>query len=140
MLRRPPRSKRTDSLFPTPTLFRSDVTYGLYASKDYLEKRGRPNFDDGSADHAMVLLHEDAGRVCYREWMKQLMPDTLVTLRTHGAQYHFAAGEPGEAMAALPRVLADRRPALENGRASCGERGCPYGMVWGCTYALKNKK
>src|SRR3546814_2693287 len=90
----------------------ADVTYGLYASQDYLEKRGRPNFDDGSADHAMVLLHEDAGRVCYREWMKQLMPDALVTLRTNGTQSHFAAVETGEAMAALQRVVADRRPAL----------------------------
>src|SRR3546814_13003568 len=60
----------------------------------------------------MVLLHEDAGRVCYREWMKQLMPDALVTLRTNGTQSHFAAVETGEAMAALPRVVADRRPAL----------------------------
>src|SRR3546814_3906672 len=60
----------------------------------------------------MVLLHEDAGRVCYREWMNQLMPDALVTLRTNGTQSHFAAVETGEAMAALPRVVADRRPAL----------------------------
>src|SRR3546814_6387245 len=61
----------------------ADVTYGLYASQDYLEKRGRPNFDDGSADHAMVLLHEDAGRVCYREWMKQLMPEAQVRTEAH---------------------------------------------------------
>src|SRR3546814_20414970 len=40
------------------------------------------------------------------------MPDALVTLRTNGTQSHFAAVETGEAMAALPRVVADRRPAL----------------------------
>src|SRR3546814_11144122 len=58
----------------------------------------------------MVLLHEDAGRVCYREWMKQLMPDALVTLRTNGTQSHFAAVEPGEPLAPFPRVVADPRP------------------------------
>src|SRR3546814_4341643 len=59
----------------------ADVTYGLYASQDYLEKRGRPNFDDGSADHAMVLLHADAGRVLYRQWLQQLMPDPVELAR-----------------------------------------------------------
>src|SRR3546814_3985809 len=29
MIRRPPRSTRTDTLFPYTTLFRSDITYGL---------------------------------------------------------------------------------------------------------------
>src|SRR3546814_13128260 len=69
----------------------ADVTYGLYASQDYLEKRGRPNFDDGSADHAMVLLHEDAGRVCYREWMRseerRVGKECVSTCRSRGSPY-----------------------------------------------------
>lgn len=90
----------------------ADVAYGLYASNKYLENRGRPDFVNGGAGHALVLLHDDAGRVCYREWLKQMMPKALVTLRTNGVQSHFAAVESGEAMAALPRVVADRRPGL----------------------------
>src|SRR3546814_4943114 len=67
----------------------ADVTYGLYASQDYLEKRGSPNFDDGQADPAMVLPHDDAGRVCSRDRTKKLMPAALVTLRTNGTQSNF---------------------------------------------------
>jgi DNA-binding transcriptional LysR family regulator len=59
-----------------------------------------------------VLLHEEAGRVCYRAWAKKLAPLATVLLRSNSAQSHFAAVEAGEAMAALPRVLADRRPTL----------------------------
>ena len=59
-----------------------------------------------------MLLHDEAGRVCYRDWAKKLAPLAAVLLRSNSAQSHFAAVEAGEAMAALPRVLADRRPTL----------------------------
>jgi DNA-binding transcriptional LysR family regulator len=90
----------------------ADAAYGLYASPDYLERQGPPNFDRGCAGHAIVLLHDEAGRVSYRDWAKKLAPQATVLLRSNSAQSHFAAVEAGEAMAALPRVLADRRPTL----------------------------
>src|SRR3546814_12234775 len=36
MIRRPPRSTRTDTLFPYTTLFRSTVDYGAAASRDHV--------------------------------------------------------------------------------------------------------
>src|SRR3546814_5689703 len=36
MIRRPPRSTRTDTLFPYTTLFRSQLDYALDAEKEYV--------------------------------------------------------------------------------------------------------
>ncbi|WP_394822248.1 LysR family transcriptional regulator [Pendulispora albinea] len=90
----------------------AEAAYGLYASPEYLERHGRPNFERGCPGHAIILLHEAAGRVCYGEWLKTLAREARVILRTNGLQSHLAAVEAGDAMAALPRAVADRRPAL----------------------------
>src|SRR3546814_17955818 len=45
MLRRPPRSTRTDTLFPYPTLFRSNVAhYAVRGSVDYVAPVGDEDF------------------------------------------------------------------------------------------------
>src|SRR3546814_11179795 len=49
MLRRPPRSKRTDTLFPDPTLFRSLQHFGLRHPP--LGKDGVELWDDGGLGH-----------------------------------------------------------------------------------------
>src|SRR3546814_5653435 len=41
MIRRPPRSTRTDTLFPYTTLFRSRVAEGLWKVPDDLAEQGR---------------------------------------------------------------------------------------------------
>src|SRR3546814_4709955 len=41
MIRRPPRSTRTDTLFPYTTLFRSDPLFKFVGAKDYEKKGGR---------------------------------------------------------------------------------------------------
>src|SRR3546814_11456093 len=62
MRRRPPRSTRTDTLFPFTTLFRSDFGEGVAAIAD-------DRADDGSmrlvfeGDEPMELLLERAGRM-----------------------------------------------------------------------------
>src|SRR3546814_1478423 len=48
MIRRPPRSTRTDTLFPYTTLFRSPAR---------VEDGLRPGIDDGSGDRHAASLH-----------------------------------------------------------------------------------
>src|SRR3546814_5068145 len=57
MIRRPPRSTRTDTLFPYPTLFRSR---GAHAVGGTVEG-GHDGVADGLDDGALVLAH-DAGQ------------------------------------------------------------------------------
>jgi DNA-binding transcriptional LysR family regulator len=89
-----------------------DVSYGLYASADYLNRHGQPNFAKGCAGHRVTSLVESPDKVVHIEWLKAIAPRAHPILRTNGIQSHVATAEAGEAMAVLPRVLADRRSML----------------------------
>src|SRR3546814_19002488 len=64
MIRRPPRSTRTDTLFPYTTLFRSDsslrvrrlegIKSHILASPSYLAQRGRPPHPAQLSQHACL--------------------------------------------------------------------------------------
>jgi DNA-binding transcriptional LysR family regulator len=90
----------------------AEISYGLYASVGYLDRHGRPEFAEGCADHFVTSLVDSTVKVVHIEWLKAIAPRAHVVLRTNGIQSHIATAEAGEAMAVLPRVLADRRSGL----------------------------
>jgi DNA-binding transcriptional LysR family regulator len=90
----------------------ADVSYGLYASAGYLDRHGRPDFETGCDGHLVVSLVDSPIQVVPMEWLKAIAPRAHSVLQTNGMQSHVATAEAGAAMAALPRVLGDRRPAL----------------------------
>lgn len=97
----------------------ADVAYGLYASSAYLERMGLPDIEAGCPDHTIVMLHQAAGHVCYRDWLAALAPNAHVLMRTNSVQSHIATVEAGIAMGVLPRYVADQRDGLiriETGR------------------------
>lgn len=89
-----------------------DVSYGLYASTEYLDRHGQPDFDKGCDGHLVVTLVDSSIKVVPMEWLKAIAPKARSILQTNGMQSHIACAEAGEAMAALPRALGDRRPGL----------------------------
>lgn len=91
----------------------ADVSYGLYAAHDYLERFGPPDIAAGCRGHSIIMLHEAAGRVCYRDWLAALAPKAHVLLRTNSVQSHIAPAEASIAMAVLPRYIADQKPCLK---------------------------
>jgi DNA-binding transcriptional LysR family regulator len=90
----------------------ADVSYGLYASTGYLDRHGRPNFSSGCAGHLVTSLVASPVKVVHIEWLKAIAPRARTILQTNGIQSHIATAAAGEAMAVLPRVLADRQPTL----------------------------
>jgi DNA-binding transcriptional LysR family regulator len=90
----------------------ADVAYGLYASPAYLEQHGPPDFASGCAGQSIVMLHETPPRAPMTEWLRNVAPDARAILRTNSIWSQLAAAEAGEALAALPRVLVDRRLTL----------------------------
>jgi DNA-binding transcriptional LysR family regulator len=90
----------------------ADVSYALYASVGYLDRHGRPNFTKGCAGHRVTSLVDSPSKVVHIEWLRTIASRAHTVLRTNGIQSHIATAEAGEAMAVLPRVLADRRSAL----------------------------
>src|SRR3546814_16428468 len=59
MIRRPPRSTRTDTLFPYTTLFRAEEAPGMGLEGQHSERRARLGRDlRGAADHRlMAAMH-----------------------------------------------------------------------------------
>ncbi|QSQ20693.1 LysR family transcriptional regulator [Pyxidicoccus parkwayensis] len=90
----------------------AEVAYGLYASPAYLERHGLPDFDSGCAGHTLVVLHETPPRAPLTDWMRDIAPGARAILRTNSIWSQLAAAEAGEALAALPRVLVDKRLTL----------------------------
>jgi DNA-binding transcriptional LysR family regulator len=90
----------------------ADISYGFYASADYLHRHGEPNFAKGCTGHFVTSLVESADKVIHIEWLKAIAPRAHRLLGTNDIQSHIATVQAGEAMAVLPRVLGDRRAVL----------------------------
>src|SRR3546814_16995232 len=117
-LRRPPRSTRTDTLFPYTTLFRServeqDIGGAVVADRDHLRRK----IADRS-DRAFGLVGvEAAGKIAAVE------RDRIVPMTLSACDLAHQLGEDDE----LERRAARERPiGVENGRGSCRERGVQY--------------
>src|SRR3546814_20185435 len=112
MIRRPPRSTRTDTLFPYTTLFRSvpgNAAEGVIAALDYLIASNRksfgddvPAFDDGRLDakgkHVVVIGGGDPAMDCIRTAVRQGAKSVKCLYRRarenmHGSQREVANAE-----------------------------------------------
>src|SRR3546814_15007817 len=113
MIRRPPRSTRTDTLFPYPTLFRSLVVHGWHRHSAWIE------CDD------LVLFLDD----------HLVLEERSIEDLAHNHGLFGVAGPSARApgVEVAGRILGLRRHGLlrvmlveEIGRASCRERVCQY--------------
>src|SRR3546814_14078013 len=111
MMRRPPRSKRTDTLFPSTTLFRSLLAH--------VRKSGA-----SLAGHKLRFI--SAGGAPLDAAIKQAVED-LIGLPLHNG-YGMTEASPSMAMTQVdnPRRDGSVGQALQIGRASCRERVCQY--------------
>src|SRR3546814_14032454 len=111
MIRRPPRSTRTDTLFPYTTLFRSD---------DAEHRREGPDFSD--AERHLLLIAVDIMDRRVQRYLKvgslQERVGQLMDARAREAAFAEAWQFRVEF---LRKILTD-----QIGRASCRERGCQY--------------
>src|SRR3546814_17205573 len=136
MIRRPPRSTRTDTLFPYTTLFRSpdgegelviadSATDGLWEStcfEAFLTEEGQPDYTEFnySPDGRWACYQFDDYRSLLRS--DELAPWAMVAER--GEQSYALRIEPG----IFPDIGA-KLALSEIGRASWRESGCQYGEI-----------
>src|SRR3546814_17754854 len=129
MIRRPPRSTRTDTLFPYTTLFRSPARRGDLGGR--LPETVRRGGGRGGAGDAPARPPDEAGeeREQHRD-DHEAQVDRAQRVRSCGRVDHFA----GLHLDALePQIRAQRRPARSDERrggqecrSTCISRWAPY--------------
>src|SRR3546814_16841646 len=116
MIRRPPRSTRTDTLFPYTTLFRS-LHPVLDAARDVAERGVRPHHHEQVRE--AVHQHAEAGRQVAAPAF--LQPPSADPATVDAVE---AAGDGVEAGGVDDHVEREVALAGAIGRASCRERVC----------------
>src|SRR3546814_17484463 len=128
MIRRPPRSTRTDTLFPYTTLFRS------WSALIYSPGRSRP--EDGNECHSLASRNDGRKRwrctvdmervpLCSLRSASARSPLPAMSL-AFGAGGRSRRGSTSSSASAMLREQ-DERDGGHIGRASCRERVCQYG-------------
>src|SRR3546814_17413420 len=129
MIRRPPRSTRTDTLFPYTTLFRSPVKPDrlLDRRKRRGEFRRRPLSQIRTDDEQCARRRDgDDGRRNHPAWRPPARPGRSGPAG-RGGRLGGSAGDSDRGYGGYPAQL---------GRASGGERVCQYGKIAGVAGSL----
>ncbi len=88
------------------------AAYGLYASGEYLQGHGRPDFARGCVGHVLLAMDEDVA-TADAPWLREIAAEVRVGARTNGREALAAMAAAGLGMACLPRLVGDRTPGLE---------------------------
>src|SRR3546814_12216693 len=134
MIRRPPRSTRTDTLFPYTSLFRSDEPAGAtFGERDAAARgligvdhatRGLDEFSGKDGIHASAPLRP-AEREIKRRQPRVERACGLLLADEFERGHHEPRGVAWRQRLEQREHVIDR-PAIEIGRASCRERVCQY--------------
>src|SRR3546814_18140202 len=123
MIRRPPRSTRTDTLFPYTTLFRSQVQSFVYAasSSTYGDHEALPKVED--------TIGKPLSPYAVTKYVNELYADVFARsygLASVGLRYFNVFGKRQDPEGAYAAVIPKWTAAMirENGRASCRESVC----------------
>ena len=101
--------------FQQQAVFQREVArigFGLYASRDYLRARGRPDFARRCPGHVLVAMDEDVP-TADGPWLREVVGEAPVVARTNGREGLAAMAAGGLGLACLPCLVGDRTPGLE---------------------------
>jgi DNA-binding transcriptional LysR family regulator len=88
------------------------MAFGLYASPDYLERNGMPDFQAGCPGHYLITQLEDIQDATQTGWLTDLAPLSRVTMQTSSHESALSAALQGGGLACLARFRADRESGL----------------------------
>jgi DNA-binding transcriptional LysR family regulator len=88
------------------------IAFGLYASPDYLERLGTPNFADGCAGHRVITLPDQFCDLPQMQWLAGLTGRAHVVLKTGSYESRLHSLLAGDGMAYLPCFHGDEVPGL----------------------------
>ncbi len=105
-----------------------EVAAGLYASVDYLERRGLPDFAAGAPGHQALLLPEALMGMPEMLWFSRITAQATPTLRSNSRHTLLQAARAGLGIVLLERFLAD--PVAGLVRLAQPEAGPAPREVW----------
>jgi DNA-binding transcriptional LysR family regulator len=83
------------------------IAFGVYASPDYLERFGTPNFADGCAGHRVLSLPDQFCDLPQMQWLASLTTKARVVLKTGSYESRLHSLLAGDGMTYLPRFHGD---------------------------------
>ncbi len=88
------------------------VAYALYASPDYLERHGEPDYTGGCPGHHLITQLDGIQDATQTEWLAELAPRARIALQTTSHAAALAAALHGGGLASLIRFRADQEEGL----------------------------
>ena len=91
----------------------AEMAYGLYASIEYLDRYGAPDFSAKGADQAVITMHEAGSQIPEARWLTdEVLPQARIAYRSSSRDAQACAAEAGAGLVVLPRFIGDVRPSL----------------------------
>jgi DNA-binding transcriptional LysR family regulator len=88
------------------------IEFALYASEEYLERHGPPDFARGAAGHVIIGMTDDMRTIVDVEWLPSLVGRARVAVRANGREPMARMAASGIGIACLPRLVGDAMPTL----------------------------
>ena len=90
----------------------AESIWAVYASRDYVERRGRPERIEELAGHRLVGLDESLANHRAVKWLKEVAPDATMAARINSVLGLVSAIKSGVGIGPLPIALGDAEPDL----------------------------
>jgi DNA-binding transcriptional LysR family regulator len=88
------------------------IAFGLYASPDYLEQHGTPDFEASCPGHRLMTLLDDMEIDPQAQWLSDLAARASLGMQTSSQEALLSAARAGGGLACLARFRADPDPGL----------------------------
>jgi DNA-binding transcriptional LysR family regulator len=89
-----------------------NVAYAVYASAEYLDRHGTPDWAAGGAGHEVILTEHDLLDTVAMVWFRNLMPKARVALASNSRLIQLEATRSGVGLACLSCYLVYEQPDL----------------------------
>jgi DNA-binding transcriptional LysR family regulator len=85
----------------------ADTAWGLYASRIYLDRHGKPGNVADLNEHAVILFDVELGQHLSNRWLRTVAPKARAGARCNSVTASIAAARSGVGLAALPMIVGD---------------------------------
>ena len=80
----------------------------LYASREYVEKWGRPKVPQDLAAHRLLILNEELREIGFNEWLKNLVPKSAISVSCNMLTSLYRYAREGLGIAPLPNYVGEQ--------------------------------